>query len=645
MSLLSHRKVFLSDNGLLIAFAIALAAQYLFTGNIISHTRDSNTWEWLPRYSGGTILLVFAIIWAVLAAKTRLSLAQTSPTAIAGPITYRSCFLGLAALAYGFSLVHYLLQGEDILTHCSWLAGVLFFLGASISLPTFKTIPWREFILVGLLIALGSWLRFWRSADIPTQIENDVALMGTLARRLIEANDYRWIGFSESEHLRSYDQLYAWSMRLFGNHYVGLVRISALAGVLTIPIVYLLGRVSFGPAVGLVAALILTTSYTHIHFSRIMFGPFSTLLASIALLGLINGIKTRKPWSFSFAGIATGFALLQYDSGKVIPVIGCSLLVWDWITTVKHGRRIMGTGWLFYFIGILMSFGPMLAFILHDFQSFVGRGNVVAIWTPDVWRHAISVHKTDNPLLIMLYQCRATFLSLHLYGDRSPHFALQRPMVSPMTAAFVVIGIGICIRRWRDIRYGFPLLWVMFTFILGGVITYDPPYWPHLNIALPAIALLAGLGIHALWNVTAKFHEHYGKLMMGIVLIGLLCINSVNNWALYMQYNETFADIRIRVARYVTQQAVDYEVIILGDEFFWDDYTFIFFNPGVAGRNISYQELFVHPPVADRPLLFIISNSDEGLDFLRQHYPDGIAEERNQRGKSFIAYHVIPKNE
>src|SRR5262245_9620578 len=45
----------------ILAIVLAFSAQYLFTGEVLTHDLDSNAWDWLPRYSIASWLLVLAI--------------------------------------------------------------------------------------------------------------------------------------------------------------------------------------------------------------------------------------------------------------------------------------------------------------------------------------------------------------------------------------------------------------------------------------------------------------------------------------------------------------------------------------------------------------------------------------------------------
>jgi hypothetical protein len=631
----------------MLAVALAFGAQYLFTGEVLTRELDTNAWDWLPRYSVASWLLVLAIgcaWWALRKTEAEPLLAIDSP---AWPNAYSLWLLGSALACYAIAIARYLTADEDLLVQAAWLLGPLL-LVVALWPRTYRPLEqplqsWEIPAVLGITM-IGFALRYWYLTQIPTHVENDVALMGVFGRRLIESENYRWIGYSASEHLQSYDQLTAWGMRLFGDNHRGLVAKSAISGTLTLPIVYLIGRVLYGTRAGVIAAVLLTIDYTHIHFSRIMFGPVVTFIASMFAYTIILGIRSRRPHWFALAGMTIGLALLDYDSGKVLPIIAAAVFCWDLIGQRKQWRKIL-PGWLALGLGALLMFGPMLAYSLREFDSFVGRGNRVALWTPEVWGHMTSVYKTDNLLLVVFEQFRRTFLTFHLYGDSSPHFAIQRPIVAPLTSAMLVLGVGVALARVRALGHFLPLIWIVLTFVLGGVITYDPPYWPHLNIALPAVALVASLGATRLIDVVGNAGGVWVARLAQLLFAAVVLFTGVNSWEMYLNYSQTYADARIRVSRYVSQQPQDLSVVIVGESFYWKDFTFQFFNDGVDGRNMTVDELRGAPPALDRPLLFILYDTQDQLAFLRERYPSGTIEEQyDPSGQPiFLAYHVIPE--
>jgi hypothetical protein len=72
----------------------------------------------------------------------------------------------------------------------------------------------------------------------------------------------------------------------------------------------------------------------------------------------------------------------------------------------------------------------MLIYALLNFSNFAGRTNLVALWSDVTWEHQLASYNTDSAFIVLVQQTWRTFLTLHLTGDASPHFAFQRPMVS-----------------------------------------------------------------------------------------------------------------------------------------------------------------------------------------------------------------------
>jgi hypothetical protein len=639
--------------GLILALSLAFAAQYLFTGEVFTRTKDSMTTEWLPRYTQASLLLLAALASAVWTFRQYHEAVNSAPAADQGPALPLAGSLSadwppwVAGGAYVASLWLYLLIGENWLVRALWLASI-----ALLVIPFWLrsrahrdsvTLPGWEWALVALMTCIGFGLRYWRLTEIPSHLDQDIPFMGAHALRLIETANYNWIGFSDSNHLLSYDQSLAWSMRLFGQDHYGLVMESVIFGTLTVPALFLLGREMFGRRVGLIAAALLAFSYTHIHFSRILFGPSSTLFAVITFYFLFRGLRTRSQADYALAGVSGGAALLFYDSSRVIPIIALALFGWRLIWQRQVLRNNLYS-WIVFAIGGLVGFGPMLAFAFQDFELFVGRGNAVALWNPGVWEHAAGVYQTDSAAGVWLGQIRSTFLAFHLYGDGSPHFAFPRPMVAALTAALFVMGLAYCLLQMRNARHFFVLEWFLLTFVLGGVITYDPPYWPHLNIALPAVGLIAAIAADKLILLLPPWPSPWSRRVAGSLMAVAILLTGVHNWQVYYEYVEDNAGVRSQIARFVNGTRTDYQVYMLSDMFRWSDPFFQFLNKDVQGEDLTAELLRATPPPVDRPLLFVLYRHSELVPFLKARYPGGLfmAHYDHNGLLSFESFEAVP---
>jgi len=552
-----------------------------------------------------------------------------------------------ALICYLISCFLYLLSGENILVEGLWLTGIgilvipLWRHGRAVS-PR-EPIDLLEWGLVILITLTGFGLRYWNLLAIPSHVDNDIALIGTSSLKLIQSGNYHWIGPSDSGGLLAYDQLIAWSMRLFGQNQYGVVMISVIFGTLSLPLTFLLGKELGGKKVGLIAMALLTINYTHIQFSRILFGPLATLFAILASYFLLKGWQTKHPAWFALSGVSIGLCLLTYESSRILPVLIVTLIVWQWVWHPTDFRATIKY-WLILILGALVAFGPYLVYTLQNFARFNGRGNDVMLWNPQIWQHEMEAYHSTSAMQVIWEQIWRTFLTLHLTGDSSPQFAIQRPMVSPLTAALVVLGLAYCIPRLKNLKYILLILWIGITFIFGGVLTYDPPFWPHLNITLPAIVILAALGADKLTYLLESYFRQYARIIVNSGLAVAIILTGFLNWEAYYNYVKDNAGPRVRMSRYLASLQPGYQVYLIDSEHNWNDFIFQFFNLGTSGQNIDPKTLSTMPSVLKQPSVFILYQHPELLPILQQLYPYGLTvpHYNNENNVVFISFEVVP---
>ncbi len=645
--------------GALLALALAFTAQYLFTGEVFTRTIESDTWVWTPSFTWGVILLLAALAcfaWATFGQQLNgvAGEAAAVPSGERGEVQLGLIgkrdmrFFVAAGIAYLASLVIYVLWGESWRVQLFWVLGIgllIVPLWRRLTSAPHRAVRWEWALVVGIT-AIGFLLRYWRLTEIPDQIDNDLGLMGNYARLLIQHANYNWVGYSASQHLLSYDQTLAWGMRLFGQDHYGLVMRSVILGTLTLPLLYWLGRELFGRRVGLVAMVFLTVEYTPIQFSRTMFGPSATFFAVLVFYLLFRAMRERQAVWFVAAGAAMGLGLLNYDSGRVIPLIALALCGWDFLWQRETRRARIGH-WAAVAFGAFVGFGPMLGFALLDFNNFIGRGNVVMLWEPRILQHEMGAYKVSTIGEVLIEQTRRAFLAFHLYGDGSPHFTLPYPMVSAVLAALLTLGLGYCLIRLRDNRHFVLVMWIVLTLILGGVLTYDPPYWPHLSITLPAVAIIAGIAVDRMVEIFSPISNRLGQQVVYLALGAILILTGVHNWQVYYDFAKDNAGPIVMVSRYVRTLPLGYTVYLVDAPFGWGMYTFKFFNVGFPGENTDTGLVKETSPAPNRPLLFLLLGDQELLSFLQTRYPGGKTEEHYnytwENPLIFTSYAYAPK--
>lgn len=634
---------------LVAALILAFTGQFLFTGEWFTHRMDSNNWEWLPAHSLALGCMLAALALAALSAwlpRIAWSGAMRAPTTLPRSV------LGEAGAAIGLSLltsILYLMFDDRGSVRLLWVTSVLVLsVGLALTTPRMHhpRVPMRELVAIGMLTLIAGGLRFWQLTSIPDQLDNDVFWIGMVAREQIAAGNENWIGYSiPAGHLQSYVQFHAWGLRLFGDNRLGLVINAAIAGTLTIPVLYALGRELISARIGLIAAALLTFSYTHIHFSRTMFGVSPTLFATLTFWLIARGLRRGEVLWFALSGLSAGIGLLVYDSGRVVPVITLAILgwclIWDRQLVARH-RANLGL----FALGLVIGFGPNLAFMLRDFSLFQGRASDVPLWSPQVWEHQTRAYGVTSVVDVLRNQVARAFLTFYLYGDRSPQFAFPRPVIMPLTAVLLTVGVGAALAAIRHIRPFLLIAWVLLTLILGGVITYDPPFWPHLVIALPAVMLLAAYGADTVLSTLADLGMARSVQVGQWILAGALLLSGMESWQIYHDYTSNNAGPRTRISRVISMLPTGYTVYLISDELTPDMFIFQFNNRETPIKNLPLDNLIDELP-ADAPRLFVLHQRTDVLPQLQQAYADGALERYTDRDQNelFVTYRVGPPPE
>jgi hypothetical protein len=213
-----------------------------------------------------------------------------------------------------------------------WLIGVGWFLLAFMP-PASVQGMWARLIrwvrshrgeLAGLAALLAAALAV-RAVDlehIPTNLGGDEGTQGVAALELLGpplGNPFStgWFSVPTMSFL-------AWglSMRLFGESVAGLRALSALVGTLTVLTTSLLARELWGRRVAWLAAVALTCSHFHVHFSRLGSNQIADgLFVTLALYLFVCGMRSRREITFALAGAVMGLGWYGYFGARLIGIM------------------------------------------------------------------------------------------------------------------------------------------------------------------------------------------------------------------------------------------------------------------------------------------------------------------------------------
>lgn len=630
--------------GLLLgALALALGGQYLLTGEILLRREAIRSWG--GHHVTGALLLVAATGAAFLfGRRSRWALGPAAPAAEEVrhgiPRTARP-FVAAAAAAWAVALAAYVARGESLLCLGAWAASILLLVVPLLRAPGprgFGTTP-VERVAVGALTLVAFGLRHWRLTELPSAVHVDVPFMGDHTLALLDGNGAEWFGIAPSEHLFTLHRVLGLGMELFGRDQYGLVILGVLAGTLTVPVTYLLGRELFGRLAGWLAAGLLAVSYTHIHFSRTLFGPKATFLVALSALLLLRALRLGGAHRWALSGVLSAFAVFNYDSGRVGPLVVAALAVWLLVRDRAEFRRTL-PGWAAWALGLVVAFGPMLAYAVRDPGGFAGRANVVVLWDELTYEHSLKKYDADGWMELLAGQTRQALLAFHSEPDQSPHFTLRAPGLSPAAAALLVVGAGLALSGRAGPRAALLIAWIGLTLLLGAILTSDPPFWPHLNILLPPVCLLAGLAFAEL--VAAFSGSGRVATACGTVLatLGVAAMGTAN-WSFYRESFADNAETWLRIARAVRPYPAGTPVLLVSDDLKADHVGFQFFCRRQPFEDVAPEALAGRLEALVGPAVVVLESHPElAAEVLRSH-PEGRSETVSRQGGEGVPVTVV----
>ncbi len=464
---------------------------------------------------------------------------------------------------------------------------------------TAKRLIWLA--LIGVL-ALATWLRIYHLPVLPFDLDGDFASCGleglkVLSGRYTGLTDLGWAGIPAIGYLSV-----AVGLGFLGQNTVGLSAGAVVMGVLTIIMVYKIGRILFNSLVGLVAAFTLTISYAHIQLSRIpTFGdPVFWLTASVLFSALAS--VRQKSYYWILSGATSALAFVMYFSGRIGVLIFGLIFLTQIILAWWQGEKKTAKFWLKNSSLWLLGFGilllPFIPTFIQNWSAFLIRSREVFLFHPAVLTHMSQVYQVETTTAVVVQQIWSTLSTFHILSDTSTQFGIFAPLVDRVTFVIFLLGLGIGLRHWRQWRFQLLLAWIGLVLIVGEALTSNPPFWPRIISILIPISILAGVGVYAVWQRLVLFFKQ--RPVGGIIRLTLLgwglvifMLTAFHNWQVYLTYKAEVGGARTYIARYVATASGQLSFDFMSDQWRPNDREFDFLIPGRIQHTIRPGEIRV----------------------------------------------------
>jgi len=375
----------------------------------------------------------------------------------------------------------YGLKNKRSIMHFSTLSQALAFQRA-------KTIA----LILGVLIMMGAFLRLWNFTNT-LMFQGDQGRDALVVSQIFKAGDPVFIGPGTSVGGMYLGPFYYYFMLpwlwLTYPSPIGPALAVAVVNILTIPLVYLMGKELVGKRSALLGAFFFTFSASAVEFSRFSWNPNLAPTFGLLILFFTFRAVKRSPWYW--VAVALSFGLLIQLHYLALLALGGIGLAWlsQVITLTKNKKPAVLSVFMISSLVSMLVFGAtLIPLILFDIKH--GFVNLVALQKLLSQDKAFSQdNRTQFEKLLNL---------VSNFGDKTS-LVLFRHILSKNTEVSLALGLGMIVTASRFLTkkttesHGFLLLLAFLIPTLVGMSFYQKEMHLHYFAYLfPIICLLFG---------------------------------------------------------------------------------------------------------------------------------------------------------
>ncbi len=441
----------------------------------------------------------------------------------------------------------------------------------------------------------------------------------------------------------------------FGISFMSLKLGTVLAGVFTLPFIYLLGKELGNRWVGLLALLLCGVAYWPNVISRIgLRFPLYPLFTAPVLFYIFRGLRTSNRNDFVWAGFWLGAGLHGYSPMRIIPFVIVLMFGIYLLHGQARGKRTQTVVMLMVlaFVSFVV-FLPLFRYMLSDPQMFGYR----AFSRLGDTEQALN----GSPLVIFAGNWfKASIMFFWDNGQIWVHSIPGRPALDFVTGALYFIGVVLLLvryarqRHWADINLLLLVPLLMLPSILSLAFPDENPSLNRSGAAIVPVFIIAALGMESVIHSLLQ-HLRGGMGKAGVIMLAgaLLLVSITQNYSLVFDRFKTqflagawnTSEIG-GVIRAFAESTGNRDTAYVVPYPHWVDTRLVGINAGYPEKDYAlWPENFELTLPEGRAKLFILKVDDTAnLDLLQQLYPDGKrmyhASEYPFEGKDFWLFSV-----
>jgi hypothetical protein len=553
------------------------------------------------------------------------------------------------------------------------------------------------FIALVVITLVGGYFRLKDLNLLPPEMTSDHVEMLLDGQRVLSGNTQVFFaGNGGREAAQFYGLALISQLPGFGLDFFTLKLLNVIEGILTIPVMYWMGRAvigererKLGTVVGLLLAAFVAVSYWHTILSRlgerIVLMP---LMTALLIIFLARALRYNRRGDFIWAGIALGFGMYTYQAFRLMPlVIGVAGFI-ALLFYLRRGRELRHLVLNFVALGFVafLIYLPLFSYSLQYPEDYWRRtsgrlfGDEITQTTDDegnlIFRQPTLQERLDAfnqnfPTLLM--NIRNALLMYNWKGDVAwVQNYPNEPAFDPITAGLFVVGIaawiGRMFRRRDPFTWVFPFMFLIMllpsAFAIAAPI--ENPSFTRMSGTLPLAYVLVALPLALMARSAARLIGGVaGALVAGVVVVGLILGSYITNQNTYFaKYHQSYLDGSLphgEAGSYLRGfgESVGFgNAFIINSDGFFDHRAVgigagrLDFPNGIASLSdvpeylrFALQQVVPYTLDPEKDLLFIYSAFDLAThEWLQSKFPNGFSQliESYQPENSFYLFRVPP---
>lgn len=519
------------------------------------------------------------------------------------------------------------------------------------------TLPWTA-VGLGLVILMGAFLRFHQIASVPAEMVSDHAEKLLDVRDVLEGQHRIFFPRNTGrEPLVFYTALPF--VAVAGLSHLALKLLTATVSLLTVPVVYFLGREIGGARFGLLAAFFLAVLRWDFSMGRLALRvPFLPLFTALSFLFLLRAVRHGRRNDYLLCGVFTGVGLYGYSPFRAMGLLILALVLVKMASEARRGWAAVGSvvqNAALCLGAILLVLVPLARYMMDNPQMF---------WLRALTRvSGLERPLPANPLQVLRENLANGLLMFNWRGDTVwVNTIPMDPVLEYVTGGLFVLGVVWCL--YEMIRHREPvggyLLVALLVMLLPSVLSLSFPQENPSVIraggATPFVALLVAAPVYL---ATRRLSELWPTDLGRALVVGMLAI--LLTLAVRVEHDRYFVDFATQYrnsARNATEIAAVMgnfarSVGTLQNAYIkawphWVDTRNVAFSLGAPDWNNVLNtpaDVAGHIPQPGNRLYVLNRDDRESVRMLQQRFPEAQLWERPSAspGKQFLVLFVPEK--